>query len=110
MIMAKKNDLGFEEDPRFAVATKESKTIWLFALLGPTAQVISAELFGRGDGRTIPLIGGLPLWIGLAFFAIPIAYVAIMLIVVNKKFSNMPLDGYLDDQAMEKYLEGDGKK
>ena len=101
----KKNDIyGFEEDPRFAVAVKESKTIWFFAIVGPTIQVLCAELFGRGDGNTIPLLFGFPLWIWLSFFIVPATYLSIMLYIVNTKFrKDMPLDAYLDDKAMEDF-------
>ena len=102
----------FKEDPRFKVATRESKIIWAFAVIGPAFQIIVAELFGRSEtGLDLLEVGGIPIWILLALFIIPFASIAIMAAFIRKNFDkDMPLDGYLSEDALKEYEERVSKK
>lgn len=97
---------GFEEDPRFKIATRESMIIWAFALIGPAIQVLVAELLGRGPAENLIFWYNLPAWIWLSFFIIPIAYISIMIYFVNKHFKDMPLDAYVEEAVLARIEKG----
>lgn len=99
--MAKNKLYGFEEDPRLKIATKESKIIWGFALIGPAIQVVAAEMFGRTKGQDQLTWGNFPVWIWLSFFIIPLISITVMIIYVNTKFKNFSLDPYLDKATLD---------
>lgn len=102
----------FKEDPRFKVAEKESRIIWAFAIIGPALQILSAELWGRSTtGLDLVEVAGVPLWLILSLFVIPFLSIAIMALIIRTKFDkDMPLDGYLNEDALEKYEERMGGK
>lgn len=89
-------ETDLEEDPRFKVATRESLIIWGFALLGPALQVLVAELLGKGPGEKLTCWFGLPAWIWLVFFIIPLTYICVMIYIVRRTFKSMPFDPYLE--------------
>lgn len=97
-----------EEDPRFRIATKESKICWAVAWTAEALQLVFAFVFGYGDGTDLIYFCGLPLWLVLGLFITPLVSIIVMNWIVRHKFADFPLDAYLDEETLKK-IEEDAK-
>lgn len=86
-----KEDLGFEEDPRFKSADREMR--WGLYVAAAYTIVIFVVSFGLGAGspEQYGFTWGLPNWIFVASFIVMPAFVAVVFLVTRFVFVQEPV-------------------
>jgi uncharacterized membrane protein YhdT len=77
---------AFEEDPRIRIARRGLAISWTFYTLFVAAMLAAAALLGD-EPRWL----GLPRWVVIACIAVPAAFVAALIPIVERSIPDIPL-------------------
>lgn len=84
------NEKRFVEDPRFQICFREMVYCYLF--FTAFFVLVMLTMYKLGD----QLVLGLPLWFLVSGVLIPVIFVLIVFILMEKVFDDTPLDPYIE--------------
>jgi len=85
----------FVEDPRIKVGRKSLALAWLYYTIYLLVILVLSYILG-----TEPYVWGLPRWVALGNIVVPIAFVIMLIFVVEKFIPDIPLTD--DEEKSEK--------